>query len=48
MVKIIHSDVVAVDRIMERITKMEGKRPRLTAVRPARSKETIFTIDVED
>lgn len=48
MVKIIHSDVVAVDRIMERITKMEGRRPRLTAVRPARSKETIFTIDVED
>ena len=48
MVKILHSDVDAVDRIMERITEMEGKRPRLTAVRPARSKETIFTIDVED
>lgn len=48
MVKILHSDVDAVDRIMERITEMEGKRPRLTAVRPPKAKETIFTIDVED
>ena len=48
MVKILHNDVEAVDKIVKSITRMEGKRPRLTAVIPAGSKETIFTITVED
>jgi hypothetical protein len=45
MVKILHSDVDAVDRIVTEITKMEGRRPRVTAKR--RNKETVFTITVE-
>ena len=45
MVKILHSDVDAVDRIVTEITKMEGRRPRITAKR--RNKETVFTITVE-
>ena len=45
MVKILHSDVDAVDRIVTEITKMEGRRPRATATR--KGKEAIFTITVE-
>lgn len=45
MVKILHSDVDAVDRIVTEITKMEGRRPRVTAKR--KGKEAIFTITVE-
>ena len=45
MVKILHSDVDAVDRIVTEITKMEGRRPRVTAKR--KGKETVFTITVE-
>ena len=48
MVKILHNDVEAVDRIVKSITRMEGKRPRLTAVIPAGSKEPIYTIIVEE
>ena len=48
MVKILHSDVMAVEKIVREITRMEGKRPRIKAVIPAGSKETIFTINVED
>ena len=48
MVKILHNDVEAVDRIIKSITRMEGKRPRLTAVIPAGSKEPIYTIIVEE
>ena len=48
MVKILHNDVEAVDRIVKSITRMEGKRPRVTAVMPAGSKETTYTIIVED
>ena len=48
MVKILHNDVEAVDKIVKSITRMEGKRPRVTAVMPAGSKETIYTIIVED
>ena len=48
MVKILHNNVVAVDQIVKSITRMEGKRPRLTAVIPAGSKEPIYTIIVED
>lgn len=48
MVKILHNDVEAVDRIIKSITRMEGKRPRVTAVMPAGSKETTYTIIVED
>ena len=48
MVKILHNDVVAVDRIIGSITRMEGKQPRLTAVIPAGSKVTTYTIIVED
>ena len=45
MVKILHSDVVAVEKIVEKITRMEGKRPRVTAKR--KGKETVYTITVE-
>ena len=45
MVKILHSDVYAVDRIVTEITKMEGRRPRVTAKH--KGKETVFTITVE-
>ena len=45
MVKILHSDVDAVDRIVTEITKMEGRRPMVTAKR--KGKETVFTITVE-
>lgn len=48
MVKILHSDVMVVEKIVREITRMEGKRPRVKAVIPAGSKETIFTINVED
>ena len=48
MVKILHSDVIAVEKIVKEITRMEGKRPRVKAVIPAGSKETIFTITVEN
>ena len=48
MVKILHSDAMAVEKIVGEITRMEGKRPRVKAVIPAGSKETIFTITVED
>ena len=48
MVKILHNDVEAVERIVKSITRMEGKRPRVTAVMPAGSKETTYTIIVED
>lgn len=48
MVKILHNDVEAVDRIVKSITRMEGKRPRVTAVMPAGSKEITYTIIVED
>ena len=48
MVKILHNDVEAVDRIIKSITRMEGKRPRVTAVIPSGSKETTYTIIVED
>ena len=48
MVKILHNDVEAVDKIVKSITRMEGKRPRVTAVIPAGSKETAYTIIVED
>ena len=48
MVKIIHDNVEAVERIVGEITLMEGKRPRVTAVIPAGSKETTYTIIVED
>ena len=48
MVKILHNDAEAVDRIVKSITRMEGERPRVTAVMPAGSKETTYTIIVED
>ena len=48
MVKILHNDVEAVERIVKSITRMEGKRPRVTAVMPAGSKDTTYTIIVED
>ena len=48
MVKILHNDVEAVDKIVKSITRMEGKRPRVTAVMPAGSKERTYTIIVED
>ena len=48
MVKILHNDVEAVERIVKSITRMEGRRPRVTAVIPAGSKETTYTIIVED
>ena len=48
MVKILHSDAMAVEKIVREITRMEGKRPRVKAVIPAGSKETIFTVTVEN
>lgn len=48
MVKIIHDNVEAVERIVGEITLMEGKRPRITAVIPAGTKQTIYTIHLEN
>ena len=48
MVKILHNDVEAVDKIVKSITRMEGKRPRVTAVIPAGTKQTIYTIHLEN
>lgn len=48
MVKIIHDNVEAVERIVGEITLMGGKRPRVTAVIPAGTKQTIYTIHLEN